>query len=960
MWDSARQFPMQLFLSQLTALTGWLANSSGQASLLIGLVVFVGWLGRNYLSPRVRYALWLLVVGRLLLPVSVESGVSIFNLATVSPAEVFRAVGTAAKSPATQAGAEYTPAPTAPAASAPASIAAIGVPTDTSPLATATVTAPPVNSGASRLAPEVGRALPWTAALSLLWLAGVIFLLARVVWIPLRLNARLARHETEPPPAVFEVLEEAKRLSGVNQVLPVIQSRAVESPALLGFIRPWLLLPHGLVESFTPQELRLVFLHELAHLKRRDIAVNWLATLLQILHWPNPLVWYAFARMRADRELACDELALSFARREENKAYGTAMIKLLEGFARPTALPGLVGILEDQTQMQKRITMIARFKQMTPWSAAAVGLVLVLGCVTLTDAQTEKIASPIGPALALRRVPQAKFPGSSGARCVSPDGRYFVYYGGGDSNPTVSLFDTETQLVQKLAPANLGVCFSGGSRQIALINGNRQNGAELSVLNFDGSVARTVAKFTQKNLDYIWLHAWAPDGSQFAVVTKKDKVCSVALVDATSGAVRGLRETGTHEPDHLCFSPDGRWLAYDVAVDDKGFNTDVFVVDVTSGSESVLVSHKAADHLMGWSPTSDAVLFTSNRSGSHDAWMISWVAGRVVGGPMLVKKDMGEPEPIGFTKKGAFYFSHREWVQDVFTLTLDAKTGHAAGEPTKAIDRFEGTNSAASWSPDGKKLAYSSRRPPFEIRVLDIETQEDRLVVEGLYGPKWSPDGKSLLCFSQWDGDEKRLYIVDLASGASTVIDDGKPAKSLFRSYQWAPDGHSIYYQYELERNVAQIVRRELTTSKEQEIQRVENGGFFAVSPDGRALVFRKNYNLYLVPVAGGEPKLLLEVPKGRYTPGWDMFTWSADGRAVFVGIWEINRQAEQLSDSIKSELVRVPIDGGKPETVIAVPRVRYPHVHPDGSKITFSAGQPRLELWVMENFFPGAKLVAK
>src|SRR5437762_409184 len=106
-----------------------------------------------------------------------------------------------------------------------------------------------------------------------------------------------------------------------------------------------------MVERCTPQELRFVFLHELAHLKRRDIAVNWLTTILQILHWFNPLVWLAFARMRVDRELACDELALSFAAAGESKSYGGAIIKLVEGFARPAALPGLVGILEDRQQM---------------------------------------------------------------------------------------------------------------------------------------------------------------------------------------------------------------------------------------------------------------------------------------------------------------------------------------------------------------------------------------------------------------------------------------------------------------------------------------------------------------------------------------------------------------------------------------------------------------------------------
>ncbi len=553
-------------------------------------------------------------------------------------------------------------------------------------------------------------------------------------------------------------------------------------------------------------------------------------------------------------------------------------------------------------------------------------------------------------AFAIRQVPLAKFPGTWGAAGVSPDGRHFLYHGDGNQ---ITLFDVESQSLRKLGQAKLGVRFSGDSRQVALLNGDREHGGDLRILNLDGTEARTVAKFTAESLDYIWLHAWAADGRQFAVVTKKDKAYGVALINAASGALRALRSTGAREPGRMSFSPDGRWLVYDVAVDDKGMNSDLFVVDVATGIESSLVQHQADDRLMGWSPTSDAVLFASNRRGNFDAWLIDCVRGKPSGEVRLVKSDLGEPEPVGFTQSGAFYFAHRQWVQDVFTLAIEPGSGRARGEPVKAIEQFEGTNSAASWSPDGRKLAYSSRRPPFVIRVLEAETQQDRLVAEGLYGPKWSPDGKSLLCFSQWDGEEKKLYLVDVATGSRAIIDDGKPTGSLYRAYQWAPEGGAIFYEHGINEKpwTTTIVRRELATGREREIQRADNAGFFAVSPDGRSLVFRASGKLHLVPIAGGEPKVIYEVPKGRYIPGWDMFTWSADGRAVMVGVWQINRQAERMPDSITSELVRVPVDGGTPEVVMATPRVRYPHAHPDGTRITFSAGQPRLELWVMENF---------
>src|SRR5439155_14936998 len=102
-------------------------------------------------------------------------------------------------------------------------------------------------------------------------------------------------------------------------------------------------------------------LHELAHLKRRDLWLNWLIALLQILHWFNPLIWFGFARWRADRELACDALALEAAGEGQNHEYGQTILRLLENFTHRAAAPGLVGILEDKRHLHRRIGMIATF-----------------------------------------------------------------------------------------------------------------------------------------------------------------------------------------------------------------------------------------------------------------------------------------------------------------------------------------------------------------------------------------------------------------------------------------------------------------------------------------------------------------------------------------------------------------------------------------------------------------------
>ncbi len=96
----------------------------------------------------------------------------------------------------------------------------------------------------------------------------------------------------------------------------------------------------GIAERLSDAELRHVLLHELAHVKRRDVAMNWLVNALLTVHWFNPLLWLAFRQMRADREIACDELALRAMRGEERKAYGDTLIKVSDGGACGRRLDG--------------------------------------------------------------------------------------------------------------------------------------------------------------------------------------------------------------------------------------------------------------------------------------------------------------------------------------------------------------------------------------------------------------------------------------------------------------------------------------------------------------------------------------------------------------------------------------------------------------------------------------------
>ncbi len=343
---------MREMFSQLPVLL----RMSGEASVLIVLVLAAQWLCGEKLRPRWRHALWLLVLLRLALPWTIPSPLSLFNVL-----------------------------------SAPAAVHAI-LPENRSVEAINPTVVPAHGSPAQGASIH----LNW---LLMLWTIGAFSVGGYAFFSQYQFNRHLKRQRPLTDGATLSLLEDCKELMGVTTPVFLVETDAIECPAVFGFIRPRILIPRGLLSSFTRAELRHVFLHELAHIKRRDILTGWVALALQLVHWFNPLVWLAFHRLRADRELACDALALSSAQTGENEPYGLTVMKVLEGFAQTAGRPGVAGILENKQQMKRRIIMIAKFRK-TDRGLVLAGLLLAgLALVTLTDAQNQpsKPANPGQP-----------------------------------------------------------------------------------------------------------------------------------------------------------------------------------------------------------------------------------------------------------------------------------------------------------------------------------------------------------------------------------------------------------------------------------------------------------------------------------------------------------------------------------------------------------------------------------
>jgi len=252
----------------------WLLWTTIQGSILIVLILLIQKILRRRLPVHWHYLLWLLLLVRLAIPWLPESRMSVFNLVPRSVQQ-----GKLIES--------YTQ-----------SHDARGMDFYFDAQAAETEQAEAVT-------------IKFVRALPALWFAGTVFIAIYVCIRSINLWRTVKRERPITDQNILDLLEDCKMQMRVETIVAVVVSDKVKSPALFGFIRPRLLLPQGMLETYGLEELRYVFIHELAHLKQRDIYLGWLLALLHVAHWFNPLMWFAFSRIRADREIACDRLAIS-------------------------------------------------------------------------------------------------------------------------------------------------------------------------------------------------------------------------------------------------------------------------------------------------------------------------------------------------------------------------------------------------------------------------------------------------------------------------------------------------------------------------------------------------------------------------------------------------------------------------------------------------------------------------
>ncbi len=142
------------------------------------------------------------------------------------------------------------------------------------------------------------------------WLVGVFGLSAWHLggWTQLqRLKRRMVREIGVP---LQRRLEELSARLGLHRAVGLLESALVEVPTVVGWLRPVILLPASALTGLRPEQLEAILAHELAHIRRYDYLVNMLQTVVEILGFYHPAVWWVSRRVRIERENCCDDLAV--------------------------------------------------------------------------------------------------------------------------------------------------------------------------------------------------------------------------------------------------------------------------------------------------------------------------------------------------------------------------------------------------------------------------------------------------------------------------------------------------------------------------------------------------------------------------------------------------------------------------------------------------------------------------
>jgi Tol biopolymer transport system component len=485
---------------------------------------------------------------------------------------------------------------------------------------------------------------------------------------------------------------------------------------------------------------------------------------------------------------------------------------------------------------------------------------------------------------------------------ITPDGAFAAYLEAGDVYLRDLRSGTDRKLINHVPNSPdvaQAVRISRDGKRIFYrwVKGGPGSHPELRIADLAGDPNPRLL-YDNPDVSWIFPYDWSPDGKSVAVqLARPDHSRQIGLITVPDGAFHLLKSIDWRGSNDMSFSPDGKYLAYDLPQTGAGETRDIYVLAVDGSREFPAVIHPSNDEVAAWSPDGKWLLFTSDRNGTTDLWAVAFAGGKTEGEPQRLKANLGRRfAALGITSAGSLYYRTFEngTRSKIQLATIDLANGSFISEPLDPAQDYLQSSGSPVWSSDGKELAYRIDLParPSAIAIRSIENGKSREVRpelqyfslaawvpggrfllmngtdfkgrEGIfrmdvetgavsplaregsgYNPIWAPDGRSFLV----DGTGPRHDVkrIDAVSGKVTEILPVQPGQGNWGLYPaWSPDGTKIYYRRVFRASNglpgatldSALIERDLASGAERElIRRPSFVGVPKPTPDGRSLV---------------------------------------------------------------------------------------------------------------------------
>ncbi len=358
-----------------------------QVGLLIILIACVDTIIKRWAWPQLRYALWLLVLLKLVLPPGISSQGSLtVRLQPIASRIVNRVI-----SESTDAAEKLSPT-IAPESAVTAPL--IVSPTKVTARLPGLVTEDYINAGTT-VALEPFVRPTWQAYIMAVWMLGVFVLGS---WLLFKLHILrkghpLSRPVSALPQSFHNTMSRCAGLLKLRRIPAVVVTDKVICPAVFGVFRPVLLMPVGYLSRLSRKDAEHMVLHELAHIKRGDTIIHSVCMLLQIFYWFNPLLWLARRQMHHLRELCCDATVARLLK-DKTTEYRETLMDVARRFLAKSVEPGLglLGLFEDSNRLLVRLNWLEkktwRYQKMK--NLTVITTVVLMTTFILPMAQAEK------------------------------------------------------------------------------------------------------------------------------------------------------------------------------------------------------------------------------------------------------------------------------------------------------------------------------------------------------------------------------------------------------------------------------------------------------------------------------------------------------------------------------------------------------------------------------------------